>query len=528
VGGSCQNCAKGQYKAATEDAEYYWKNIQSSPDWEDGCTVHAACGNGYYRSAHDKHSSGKCTLCAAGQFKDSAKMEACTECASLTCPAGTYRLGCGGARKGTCVACGAGSFSAAGNQNACTSCPEGKFSAPDGAGLTCAVCTAGWYQDETGALQCKSCGLGKFSDVPHANSASVCTDCAAGTYQSLHGQSDCTDCPAGTYQPSLGAPYLSHCVECAQGSYAGTGAKACTKCAAGKRGIATGLDTESNACTFCAAGTFTAEAGAATCAVCLKGTFGHHEGKHCVACAAGRYQAKDGSSECAECPVDTYASTTSHHACRACSSLDKSAHEIYWTNGVAGAKSCSRKPVPCKLSAWSNFGACSVSCGSGTRTQYRSVLAHAAGGGMACSEFKITNTEACAAIACAEDCQLAQWSTFGTCSKECGWGFEVRERKVARQPKAGGAQCGKVREQQPCRMRDCGCSHTTCSFSAHATLGMSRIEVHHHNKESFGSKHKCAYDRSVGQCSCECSGADGVRDAAGEAAFHAQLASNLL
>ena len=519
AGGSCQKCAKGRFKAA-KDSQYYWTAIQQSKDWEDGCTAHAACGAGYFRTAHDEHSSGKCTTCAAGQYKDSGKMEACATCAALTCPAGTYRLGCGGASKGRCVACGAGSFADAGNHNVCSSCPTGKFSGSAGAS-ECAVCTAGRFQDEAGEGKCKGCGVGKYSNVEHANSPTVCTDCGTGTYQSLHGQAACTDCPAGTAQPSTGAPYLSHCAKCVQGTYASVGAAACTKCAAGKRGVGAGLDNENDACTFCSAGTFATAAGAPTCTACNKGTYGHHEGKHCVACTAGRFQSKDGSDKCVDCPANTYASTTSQHTCRSCTSLDKSATQQYWTNGVAGATSCVPKPVSCKLSAWSSFGACSASCGSGTRTQTRKALAPAFGGGMACSAFKLANTEACAAIPCAEDCQLEAWSAFGTCSKECGWGFEVRTRKIARLAKAGGRQCGSLSEQRACRLRDCGCSHTTCSYSRHAVLGVSRIEVHHHNKESFGSKHVCAFSQATQRCACECSGANGKRDKVAEAAFYA-------
>ena len=97
----------------------------------------------------------------------------------------------------------------------------------------------------------------------------------------------------------------------------------------------------------------------------------------------------------------------------------------------------------------------------------------------------------------------------------------VRLAKIARLAKAGGRQCGALSEQRACRLRDCGCSHTTCSYSRHAVLGVSRIEVHHHNKESVGSKHVCACSQATQRCACECSGANGKRDKVAEAAFYA-------
>jgi ribosomal protein S11 len=55
-------------------------------------------------------------------------------------------------------------------------------------------------------------------------------------------------------------------------------------------------------------------------------------------------------------------------------------------------------PVDCAVSGWSEFGACSASCGGGTQTQTRTIITPAAYGGAACPS--LTASQACNVQAC--------------------------------------------------------------------------------------------------------------------------------
>jgi sugar lactone lactonase YvrE len=55
-------------------------------------------------------------------------------------------------------------------------------------------------------------------------------------------------------------------------------------------------------------------------------------------------------------------------------------------------------PVDCAVSGWSEFGACSVSCGGGTQTQTRTIITPAAYGGAECPS--LSNSQACNVQAC--------------------------------------------------------------------------------------------------------------------------------
>jgi hypothetical protein len=55
-------------------------------------------------------------------------------------------------------------------------------------------------------------------------------------------------------------------------------------------------------------------------------------------------------------------------------------------------------PVDCAVSGWSEFGACSVSCGGGTQTQTRTIITPAAYSGAACPS--LSNSQACNVQAC--------------------------------------------------------------------------------------------------------------------------------
>merc|ERR1712072_987957 len=53
------------------------------------------------------------------------------------------------------------------------------------------------------------------------------------------------------------------------------------------------------------------------------------------------------------------------------------------------------------------------------------------------------------------DCQLGQWSEYGSCSKECGGGKQSRSRAIEQEPRNGGAACGDTSEERECNTQGC-------------------------------------------------------------------------
>ncbi|RXG70797.1 Spondin-2 [Armadillidium vulgare] len=55
------------------------------------------------------------------------------------------------------------------------------------------------------------------------------------------------------------------------------------------------------------------------------------------------------------------------------------------------------------------------------------------------------------------DCRVSEWGEWSPCSKTCGIGEQVRERKVLKHSRRGGRPCPNLKEQKWCgSSRDCG------------------------------------------------------------------------
>merc|ERR1719359_1409404 len=83
-------------------------------------------------------------------------------------------------------------------------------------------------------------------------------------------------------------------------------------------------------------------------------------------------------------------------------------------------------PVNCVQTGWVD-GSCSVTCGTGTMTQTRSITTPAAHGGTACGAA--SQSTSCTKPACPVNCKQTGW-VDGPCSVTCGKGTMTQTRNI--------------------------------------------------------------------------------------------------
>lgn len=107
-------------------------------------------------------------------------------------------------------------------------------------------------------------------------------------------------------------------------------------------------------------------------------------------------------------------------------------------------RKCETQPCPIhgNWGAWTPWGACSKSCGKGSRSKSRKCNNPPPQyGGRACRGYHHIKAT-CHVKACAVHGGWTQWNEWGACSKECGGGKQVRARECSNPtPKHGGRKC---------------------------------------------------------------------------------------
>jgi len=122
--------------------------------------------------------------------------------------------------------------------------------------------------------------------------------------------------------------------------------------------------------------------------------------------------------------------------------------------------------IPCLLSAWSNFGPCSVACGGGVYSRTRAVVVNAQNGGP-CGETvetRVCNDIECPSPSTFTDCQVSSWSSWGGCvcadpNKPTN-GTQTRNKFIVVAPSAGGKACPPAAELSDSAA--CLCECLTC------------------------------------------------------------------
>jgi hypothetical protein len=122
-------------------------------------------------------------------------------------------------------------------------------------------------------------------------------------------------------------------------------------------------------------------------------------------------------------------------------------------------RSCNEAPCPvnCKVSEWSGWGDCSVTCGGGTQRRTKEVLTPMAHDGMPCPD-DLVETRACNTDPCPVDCKLGDWSSWSTCTEPCGRGEQTRSMPVLKDSAHGGTACPTPEE----RLQKQACNPDPC------------------------------------------------------------------
>jgi hypothetical protein len=184
--------------------------------------------------------------------------------------------------------------------------------------------------------------------------------------------------------------------------------------------------------------------------------------------------------------------------------LTHAKHGGYQCPDLWESRSCNTHqcPVDCVVSSFSKFGACSKSCGSGSKTRTRSVVTKSKNGGIRCPPLR--DDARCNEGACPVDCALTNWGEYGECSKTCGGGVQVKMRQIKRNVKHGGKRCPSLRQSRKCNTQQCSCSHVSCKYIKHSIYSVPIIRVFHDKLEKRGDGHRCNFNHATNRCECVC------------------------
>ncbi|CAE7722063.1 HMCN1 [Symbiodinium sp. CCMP2456] len=143
---------------------------------------------------------------------------------------------------------------------------------------------------------------------------------------------------------------------------------------------------------------------------------------------------------------------------------------------------CGTSPCPrdCTWADWTKWGECSTTCAGGVKLRSRSIAEAAIADGKKC-EGATQDEEVCNVKARQHDCVLADWSNWKACSVTCGNGTSLRERKVLVKEEGGGRPCSEpLEEEVPCTEKVCP---VDCSWGDWSDLWEQRLFVGYEHKE---------------------------------------------
>jgi len=368
-----------------------------------------------------------------------------------------------------CTDCANGHYSTTG-LTACLECPTGKYARL--AHSYCFHCPAGKFQDSTTGSNCDDCEPGTAqADLAQGS----CDGCTPGHYQALSGESVCKNCPEGKYQANWDKAF---CDECEIARFVvGPAAAICTACPVGKYQAFKGRAV-CTPCRTCQAGKYLTGCGNSfpnnsnqgDCLDCDAGKFKDNYytwDRMCEDCLSGEYAPTDGHSTCLQCPGGKYA-RVGHTFCFICprGKWALSVLNTQCTNCDTGrhapapeSESCDGCPAGKHQNLDGKYFC--HGCVSGT---YQNLA-----GQNFCAPCPTCESSQNAATSCyslARDCEVSQWSTWGTCDQTCAEGTATRTRTVVTTDLCGGNLCSSIAltSTADCMLRPCDCSHVTCNL----------------------------------------------------------------
>jgi len=133
-------------------------------------------------------------------------------------------------------------------------------------------------------------------------------------------------------------------------------------------------------------------------------------------------------------------------------------------------------PVDCTVGAWELWSSCSSSCGTGMHTRNRKIITAASAGGRACPE--LNQTTWCVDRPCPVHCEVSEWSSWSECSRTCDNGTQIKLRDVWKETAHGGADCPHLNETRPCGQIQCpvDCNMTEWSPWGSYSAGGAKVK----------------------------------------------------
>jgi len=116
-----------------------------------------------------------------------------------------------------------------------------------------------------------------------------------------------------------------------------------------------------------------------------------------------------------------------------------------------------RCPINCEVSDWSTFSSCTKECGGGVQQRTRTQLVKPRHGGHACNAM--IDSRPCNTGSCDRDCTLSDWKPLSECSKVCDTGYTYRRKDIVLPGKGEGA-CPA--EDDPQRYHEEACNEQAC------------------------------------------------------------------
>ena len=115
----------------------------------------------------------------------------------------------------------------------------------------------------------------------------------------------------------------------------------------------------------------------------------------------------------------------------------------------------------CEVTAWASWAACTQTCGGGVSSRTRVISQTMFGSGTPCPST--TDTASCNTLYCPVDCAVGSWQEWGACTVSCGTGSSSRSRFIAEAASFGGMAC-------PASLTEAlGCATGACPASAAPT-----------------------------------------------------------